>query len=273
MTGGDFLADNVAGNEIESMKKSLGQLKSLKTGTLQFTGIHQRTARSWPRNVLFVMVSVTSHSHTWRKTFIRSLSKITSIAVFIVGTACFASAQLLSIAMATFVLTCVLGAGVFGRAITSWIVTGIETADPMIHFVADTTEEAYYVLARLFTIGPTDASAGPLRAIQIEMHGHVFLDQRRITRRSPWPSRVLGILARPYDLARAVYKRPQDDGHYDLESIQVPKTSGVDTQPLMRPTLTANSTFGSDASGAITLSTRSFSRTSAAQKTVSTSSV
>ena len=268
VTGGDLITNHVPGEEqeINSVKIALGQLKSLKTGTIQIAGrpqhsVYRSSTASESRNVVFVIVSITSHSHNWRKTFIRSLSRITSLAVFIVGTACFASAQLLSIAMATFVLTCVLGAGVFGRAITSWIVTGIETADPMVHFVADTEDEALFVLARLFSIGPHDTDVAQSRQIQVELHGQVFLDRRRITSRSLWPPRILGILASPYDLAKAVYKEKPGDGSYDLENLKGPGNNIADDQPLM-PALTTKSTFGTDPSGSTPSNGRTLSRKS-----------
>lgn len=220
--GGDSITNRIDGREkaAERIKTALPQLNTQKAGTIEFENPGQRRAE--PRNVLFVHVSVTNHSHNWRKTFFQSVSKITSIAVFIVGTACFASAQLLSIAMATFVVSCVLSAGIFGRAIASWIVAGIEKADPMVHFVADTDEEAHYVLARLFSLELGGKSGSSSRRVQVELRGHIFLDGRRITSRSPWPMRILGILASPYDLAKAVYKKPRNhdtgDNAMELEA-------------------------------------------------------
>ncbi|CAN9346982.1 unnamed protein product [Alternaria alternata] len=264
--GGDDITNHLAGqkHETENVKTALKQLKSFKTGTVKFTGRQQ--SRADAINTLFVQVSVTSHSHNWRRTFTRSLSKITSIAVFIVGTACFASAQLLSIAIATFILTCVLGAGVFSRAITSWIVAGIETADPMLHFVADEDEEAYYVLARLFMINLDDTAKPTRRKVQVELGGNIFVDRRRITTRSPWPARFLGILTSPYDVARAVYKTKEDDGVYDLHNLE----SGLDRtnssqQPLLRPALTSKSTFKTDISETVSMNRKALSRQSTFQ--------
>lgn len=239
------------------MKIALNQLKSLKKGSVQFSGLRQR--RTEPTNVLFVLVSVTNHTHDWRKAFTRSLNKITSIAVFIAGTACFASTQLLSIAMATFVLTCVLGAGVFGRATTSWIVTRIERADPMVHFVADTEQKAHYVLARLFM---TRLEGTQCRQVQVELHGHVFLDQKLINSRSPWPSWFLGILATPYDLAKGVDKTTGDED--DLGTLEE-GPDGSMQQSLLSGQLTTQSTFGTDTSEPIPLQERTPTRMSTAR--------
>lgn len=218
ITGGEYITDHVTDQtdqtaQIKRFQHALLDLKALKAGAIQYATPGQ--AGGAPRNVLFVLVSVKLGDHNWKKTFTRSLSKITSLAVFIVGTACFASAQLLSIAMATFVLTCVLGAGVFGRAITSWIVSGIETADPMVHYVAENDKEAHYVLTQLFMIGTVEGSGTDARPeqVQVELHGNVFLDRRRIKSRSPWPARMLGILNAPYDLRKSVHNGFDNSGN------------------------------------------------------------
>jgi hypothetical protein len=39
-----------------------------------------------------------------------------------------------------------------------------------------------------------------LRKPQVEIQGHIFVDRQRVVRRSVWPLRVLGIMARPFDL-------------------------------------------------------------------------
>ncbi|KAF2109746.1 hypothetical protein BDV96DRAFT_651716 [Lophiotrema nucula] len=266
VTGGDFIGERISGgkdptNDIET---NLPQLKTLKTGSVRFIGPPQSNAE--PCNVLFVLVSVTSQSHNWRQTFTRSLSKIISIAVFIVGTACFASAQLLSIAMATFVLACVLGAGVFGRAITSWIVAGIETADPMIHFVAETELEAHFILAQLFAIQLEDTAALKRRQVQVELNGHVFLDQRRITSRSTLAARALGILNKPYDLAKSVYKfSSEDEMMDDLENQDSGSGSGTGIAaalPLLRVAQRGKSAAVSDVDESLRVTERVLSRQS-----------
>jgi hypothetical protein len=90
---------------------------------------------------------------------------------------------------------------VFGRAIASWIVAGVEKADPMIHFVADSDREAHIIMARIFAVKLGEEDDSLYRKVQIELGGHIFLDRRRLLRRSPWPARLFGILAAPYNLA------------------------------------------------------------------------
>lgn len=56
----------------------------------------------------------------------------------------------------------------------------------------------YYLITHLLT-----------RAVeQVEVDGHVFVDCKRVTHRSPWYVSVLGILASPFDLATLVRKSP-----------------------------------------------------------------
>ncbi|RAQ99494.1 hypothetical protein DDE82_008225 [Stemphylium lycopersici] len=186
---------------------SLKQLETLQAGTLKIIGSPER-ARS--HNTLYVMVSVQEQRATTWKVTLRACSKLSSIGVFITGTAMLASAQLLSIAMATFALTLVLAAGVFGRTIAGWIVAGIEQVEPMMHFVARTEKEAYYVIARLlnFELERDDdhvenGGVDP-RKIQVEIRGHIFVSRCRIMRRSRLPSMLLGILAPTFDVSKTM---------------------------------------------------------------------
>ena len=71
----------------------------------------------------------------------RLLSKSLSVGVFVAGTAIFASVTLLSLIMAIVVLTLTLAAGIFGRAIASWIVVRVSGTEPMIHVISSAEQE------------------------------------------------------------------------------------------------------------------------------------
>ena len=71
----------------------------------------------------------------------RLLSKSLSVGVFVAGTAIFASVTLLSLIMAIVVLTLTLAAGIFGRAIASWIVGRVSGTEPMIHVISSAEQE------------------------------------------------------------------------------------------------------------------------------------
>ncbi|KAL9636216.1 MAG: hypothetical protein Q9164_002957 [Protoblastenia rupestris] len=114
-------------NPDASAHQVLHQLASLKAGTVTLRGSKQYTR---PRNAVLVMVSVVNQGPDRYRSILRLVSKCTSIATFVTGTALFASVQLLALPVATMTLTLVLGAGVFGRAITGWIVSGVSKTEP-----------------------------------------------------------------------------------------------------------------------------------------------
>lgn len=142
------------------------------------------------------MVSVVGESK-WGHVF-RHLSKSISVAIFVTGTAIFASVNLLSLVVAVAVLTLTLAAGVFGRAIASWIVTRASETEPMIHVIAATRQEAYQAIAEILCLKSNDG-----RPFQMEFKGHIFINGRRVASRSPLKVAILGMLAEPYDLANS----------------------------------------------------------------------
>ena len=150
VTGGDNITDWMhTGNSVGVALKQLG---TLKTGQLSLVGSH---ARAKPRNSFIVMISVPQDSASGFKSFLKALSKVCSIGVFAVGTALFASSQFLSLLMACMAITVILCAAVFGRTIAGWIVMGIEQSEPMVHYIANNTDEATDVIKRLLTIDTT----------------------------------------------------------------------------------------------------------------------
>ena len=189
-------------NPAASAKQVLYQLASLRAGTATLHGSKQYTR---PRNAVLVMVSVASHGQNRAKSLLRLGSKCVSITVFVVGTAIFASAQLLALPVAVMVLTLILAAGVFARAITGWIVSGINKTEPLIHVIVNTTQEAQHVIARILSIdkyGDQATDEAKVRKIQVELGGHVFVNQRRVGTRSGWYLQALGVLAEPFDLRK-----------------------------------------------------------------------
>ncbi|KAL8881468.1 MAG: hypothetical protein Q9198_001338 [Flavoplaca austrocitrina] len=107
----------------DSASRVLKSLASVKAGSATIQGSRQYTR---PRNAVLVVISVVGRGEQRICSLVRLLSKCTSIATFVSGTAIFASVQLLALPMAVFILTLVLAAGVCGRAITGWIVQGTE---------------------------------------------------------------------------------------------------------------------------------------------------
>lgn len=216
LEGGDDITTSIEPNKsvVDNIGAALSQPMTIRAAKVN---ILQAKVKTVPRNTLYVMVSIEERKAPLWKIVVQSCSKLTSIAVFITGTAMFASAQLLSIAMVVFVLTLVLAAGVFGRTIASWIVTDIKETEPMIHYVARDRDEANYILASLLTFElGVDQESGEKepRKIQVEIAGYIFVGRRRIIRRSRLPVMLLGILAPTYDLLNASNAvTEQEDDH------------------------------------------------------------
>ncbi|KAL8688028.1 MAG: hypothetical protein Q9224_004991 [Gallowayella concinna] len=200
--GGDSIIAKLDRPE-QSVDRVLHGLASLKAGTATVQGSKQYTR---PLNAVLVVISVVNHGDQRIRSLLRLLSKCTSIATFVTGTALFASVQLLALPMAVMVLTLVLAAGVYGRAITGWIVQGVSKTEPLIHVIVNSTEEAQHVIARILSLdeyGTEDTefpNESEVRNLQVELHGHVFVKRRRVAHRTPWYLRTLGVLAQPFDL-------------------------------------------------------------------------
>ncbi len=189
-------------NPNASASQVLHQLASLKAGTATLHGSKQYTR---PRNAVLVMVSVVNRGQGRSRSLLRLFSKCASITTFIIGTALFASVQLLALPVAVMTLTLILAAGIFGRAITGWIVSGVNKTEPLIHVIVNTTQESQHVIARILSLdkyGSQATSGNEVRQIQVELGGHVFVNQRRVGHRSPWYLKTLGVLAEPFDLRK-----------------------------------------------------------------------
>ena len=143
-----------------------------------------------------VMVSVVGENtgdNIWRL-----LSKTLSVAAFVTGTAVFASVTLLSLIMATVVVTLTLAAGFFGRAIAGWIVGRVSGTEPMIHIISGNEQEAYQAITEVLCLKSNDGTP-----FQVEINGHIFINERRVASRSPFKVAMLGVLAESYDVTQA----------------------------------------------------------------------
>lgn len=197
VSGGESITNCFRTSEAEeNVAIALHQLSTLRSATVTIEGSQQFT-RS--RNATFVLVSVVG-SISRLRAFLRLMSKSISIAIFVAGTAIFASATLLSLVLAASALTMILAAGVFGRAIAGWIVSKVSESEPMIHIIADNPKEAYRAVTEILTLRPTDGGH-----FQVEMDGHVSINERRVAHRTPLYVNLLGVLAEPFDL-RKIHK-------------------------------------------------------------------
>jgi hypothetical protein len=205
--GGDSIHDALTTDE--DVETALKQLSTLKAATLLMRRQQQYTR---PRNAVLIMVSVVNNANYQRiNSFWRLLSKACSIAIFVTGTAFFASVQLLALPMAVMVLVLVLSAGVFGRAIASWIVNGVEKSEPMLHVIANTRAEACKIIASVLTLDKNVKMEGGGRMVQVEIGGNVFVGSRRVATRSSWYVKFLGIMTHPFDLRKVSVVRSMSD--------------------------------------------------------------
>ena len=231
--GGDSIIAKLDKPE-DSASAVLESLASVKAGSATIQGSRQHTR---PRNAVLVVISVVGHGDQRIRSLLRLLSKCTSIATFVSGTALFASVQLLALPMAVFILTLVLAAGVYGRAITGWIVQGVSKTEPLIHVIVNSTHEAQIVIREILSLDEygtedkEDPNETEIRKLQVELHGHVFVKQRRVAHRTPWNLRTWGVLARPYDLRNVDMRKEQRrvDGGED-EGSTPPSQSDVELE-------------------------------------------
>ncbi|KAK2604007.1 hypothetical protein QQS21_003843 [Conoideocrella luteorostrata] len=223
----------------EAIGLALEQLKTVQAGVVYVNGSLERAQ---PRNAVLVMVSVVSRGTAKRSIrLLRLLSKTMSIAVFVVGTAFFSSAQLLAPPVAIMVLSLLLAAAVGTRAVATYITTVVGRSEPMIHVMVNSQSEANKIIAEIMMLTRHDRRDpnDPVRAIQIEVDGHVFVDCKRVTRRSRLFVAVLGIMAEPFDLA-SIVKRTSARGwsNYSGRSISEWRSQGmgdVETAEMLGP--------------------------------------
>lgn len=202
----------------KSVTHVLRQLGSLRAGTVILRGSQQYTR---PRNAVLIMVSVVKDSDALVGALLRLFSKCASIATFVTGTAFFASVQLLAGPVAVMTLTLVLAAGVFSRAITGWIVQGVNKTEPMLHVIVNSTQEAQHVIARILSLDEgVQVCEDEVRKIQVEIGGHVFVQQRRVAKRTPWYLRVFGVLAEPFDLRKVATWGPAHKGSLNNSQLE-----------------------------------------------------
>ncbi len=131
-----------------------------------------------------------------RKTVLRLVSKLFSVAAFTFSTALFASSTLVTISFATIAMAMILSAGIFGRVTAMWISSVLMRDRPVLHRVVKDKKEASIFIEAI------------LRKDNLicEVLEHVVINGRCVERygllrRLRW-SRFLGVVARPYDVRR-----------------------------------------------------------------------
>jgi hypothetical protein len=152
--------------------------------------VHLGRDRPWAANrhsfLVILSVSGVSHSHA----ALRVVSKAMSVGTFAAGTAVYASANLITISVALTVLCLILGAGVFGRVASMWMVSEMMKENPVIHRVVASEHEAdRFIHEMLSTEG-----------LVFELMGHVFINAKCVKRYNRWFSwsTIFGVLTSPF---------------------------------------------------------------------------
>ncbi|OCL05887.1 hypothetical protein AOQ84DRAFT_390574 [Glonium stellatum] len=151
------------------------------------------------RTSFYVVVSVVGVSNAHAT--LRVISKAISVGVFAAGTATFASATLITISVALTVLCLVLGAGVFGRVASMWMIARVMKERPILHRVVKSEADAARQVRSILGIP----------GLTFELLGHVIVNGRCVARYSKWWrwGTVFGILATPFRVNRLATTRGQ----------------------------------------------------------------
>lgn len=218
---GDNILSKLINSDV-SAHDMLHELASLKAGTVKLYGSKQHT-RS--RNAVLVMVSVASQKRNLLRSALRLASTCISIATFMASTAFFASVNIVAPSVATMVFLLILAVVIYGRASTEKLVSYVSKTEPLIHVIVDTKQEAHRVIARILSLDRHDnneTGENEVRKVQVELGGHVFVNQQLVGRRSPWVLRTLGVLATPFDLMTVDTSRiiPYDRSELELSLMQ-----------------------------------------------------
>lgn len=173
-----------------------------------------------PHRCFYVLIS--SQSGISRmNALMRCVSRALTVALFAFGTVLFASCQLMVVSGALLVLSVVLGCGILGRVVAMWLVYQLQGGDDgestILHaLVKDQAEAADYIQEIV-----------QLPGCLVELQGHVIVEGHCIYRGPGAWQRLetyIGILQRPFDIARKSIRRPTfrqsagpPGGHYSVQ--------------------------------------------------------
>jgi hypothetical protein len=203
VTGGESITSDFGEGSVGLATK---QLKTVKPASLRITGSRLKTMH---RNSVLVLVSIarTAKEKTFWRSLFQVFSKTASVTVFVFGTCVLSAVTLLAMPMAQLALMLILAAGIGSRAISGGIVNAVTKNEPMIHVITENEKEAYEVIREVFYHQQRLETN-----FQVEIKGHVFVDGRRVAKRSLWYRRILGVMASPFDL-RKVKEDGWDEGY------------------------------------------------------------
>ncbi|RDW78263.1 hypothetical protein BP5796_06115 [Coleophoma crateriformis] len=202
VTGGEAIDADFGQSQTEQLPAAdmvglaLKQLSTVKPAAIRLTVSSLPTQH---RSSILVMVSVAHDLQNlprWRSG-LQILAKCGSVIVFVFGTCIFSAVSLLAMPMVQMVVVLILAAGIGSRLIAKAIVAEITKTEPMVHVVTNDESQAFEAIAEIFRL-----QQKPDMNFQVEVKGQIFVDGKRVGKRSQWHRRILGVLASTYDLRK-----------------------------------------------------------------------
>ena len=125
-------------------------------------------------------------------TVARLITKAGGITIFVFATSVFAAVALLALPMTQMLLTVIMGAGVFGRAITSGLVTAVDEEMTLMHLIASNKTAADQILVNIMKMQPEDSSLSYV----LEVNGKLWVHQKCVGLSKYWKRKLLGLFAK-----------------------------------------------------------------------------
>ncbi|KAK1835009.1 hypothetical protein QBC39DRAFT_299898 [Podospora conica] len=173
---------------------------------IEMTLLQERTATErsersipWASNHHSFLVIISVSGISRGRAALRVFSKAWAVGCFAAGTAAFASTSLITITVAMSVIALILGAGVFGRVASMWMVSEMMKDNPVIHRVVESEVKAEQFIQELFST----------QGLVIELMGHVFVNGRCVERYSQWWnwSTIFGVLVSRCNIEKLLSRR------------------------------------------------------------------
>lgn len=168
---------------------------------------------------MLIMVSTARNSSydsqaTWRFAF-QIFAKAASVTVFVFGTCVLAAVTLLAMPMAQMVAMLILAAGLGSRTVARGITARYSQSGSLLHVISASEKQTLGVIFEIFKLQrelARRAEGGEAKraGFQVEIGGHVFVDGRRVARRSAWYRSIFGVLARPFELRDMEYRSEEE---------------------------------------------------------------
>ncbi|KAI0437988.1 hypothetical protein F4803DRAFT_555448 [Xylaria telfairii] len=184
-------------------RKSIWLHNLAKHGYNTVGQVYMDPSQPWASSRHSFMVIISIPEITKTKAALRVVSKLASVAIFVTGTAAFASTTLIAISIATLDLALIISAAVLGRVAAIWMVAEMMKEKPVLHRIVQNELEAESFIREILNT----------RGLTVELLGHVFINGKCVKRYSHYfnLSTIFGILVGPYKMEKLLtgrYRQP-----------------------------------------------------------------